>query len=76
VRAPAAGRVSTLQAAAGRLADPRQPQLAILPSNSALQAELFLPTRADVPFSSTTTAHRNAGGSRSSRREPGACPQP
>jgi membrane fusion protein len=46
VRAPAAGRVSTLQAAAGRLADPRQPQLAILPSNGALQAELFVPTRA------------------------------
>ncbi len=46
VRAPAAGRVSTLQAAAGRLADPRQPQLSILPNDGALQAELFVPTRA------------------------------
>jgi membrane fusion protein len=46
VRASTAGRVSTLQAAAGRLADPRQPQLAILPSDSVLQAELFVPTRA------------------------------
>lgn len=46
VRAPAAGRVSTLQAAEGRAADPRHPQLSILPEDGLLRAELFVPTRA------------------------------
>jgi membrane fusion protein len=46
VRAPIAGRVSALQAAVGRAVDPRQPQLSILPHDSALQAELFVPTQA------------------------------
>jgi membrane fusion protein len=46
VRAPIAGRVSTLQAAVGRVADPRQAQLSILPRDSALQAELFVPADA------------------------------
>jgi membrane fusion protein len=46
VLAPVAGRVSTLQATAGRAADPRQPQLSILPDEGILQAELFVPTRA------------------------------
>lgn len=46
VRAPAAGRIATLQAGVGRAADPRQPQLSILPNGSILQAELFVPTRA------------------------------
>jgi membrane fusion protein len=46
VRAPIAGRVSTLQAAVGRAVDPHQPQLSILPHESALQAELFVPTQA------------------------------
>jgi membrane fusion protein len=46
VRAPAAGRISTLQATTGRAADPSQPQLAILPGDGVLQAELFVPTRA------------------------------
>jgi membrane fusion protein len=46
VRAPIAGRVSTLQAAVGRAVDPRQTQLSILPRDSALDAELFVPTQA------------------------------
>jgi membrane fusion protein len=46
VRAPIAGRISTLQAAVGRGIDPRQSQLSILPRDSVLQAELFVPTQA------------------------------
>jgi membrane fusion protein len=46
VRAPIAGRVSTLQAAVGRAVDPRQSQLSILPHDSALQAELLVPAQA------------------------------
>jgi membrane fusion protein len=46
VRAPVAGRVSTLQAAVGRAVDPRQSQLSIVPHGSALQAELFVPAQA------------------------------
>lgn len=46
VRSPAAGRISTLQAAAGRAADPRQAQLSILPQDDVLHAELLVPTRA------------------------------
>jgi membrane fusion protein len=46
VRAPIAGRISTLQAALGRSIDPRQSQLSILPQDSVLQAELFVPTQA------------------------------
>ncbi|MCW8087353.1 HlyD family efflux transporter periplasmic adaptor subunit [Sabulicella glaciei] len=46
IRAPIAGRVSTLQATVGRPADPRQLQLTIVPEGSLLQAELFVPTRA------------------------------
>ena len=46
IRAPAAGRVSTLQATAGQNADPQRLQLEIIPEDSVLQAELFLPARA------------------------------
>jgi membrane fusion protein len=46
VRAPIKGRVSTLQAAVGRTIDPRQSQLSLLPHDSALQAELFVPAQA------------------------------
>jgi membrane fusion protein len=46
VRAPVAGRVSTLQAAVGRAVDPRQPQLSVLPHDNRLEAELFVPTQA------------------------------
>jgi membrane fusion protein len=46
IRAGAVGRVSTLQAIVGQFADPRRLQLEIVPSDSVLQAELFVPTRA------------------------------
>lgn len=46
IRAPSAGRVSTLQATIGRAADPRYLQLEIVPANNVLEAELFVPTRA------------------------------
>jgi membrane fusion protein len=46
VRAPTPGRISTLQATVGQTADPRRLQLEIVPVASALQAELFVPTRA------------------------------
>jgi membrane fusion protein len=46
VRAPAAGRVSTVQATIGQFADPRRLQMEIVPNESVLQAELFVPTRA------------------------------
>ena len=45
IRAPAAGRVATLQATVGQFADPRRPQMEIIPSESILRAELFVPTR-------------------------------
>jgi membrane fusion protein len=46
IRVGAVGRVSTLQATVGQFADPRRLQLEIVPSDSVLQAELFVPTRA------------------------------
>jgi membrane fusion protein len=46
IRAPAAGRISALHARPGQAADPRFLQLAIMPPNAELQAELFVPTRA------------------------------
>jgi membrane fusion protein len=46
LRAPSAGRVATLQATAGRAADPKHLQLEIVPAESVLEAELFVPTRA------------------------------
>jgi len=46
VRAPIAGYVSSLQASVGQLADPRRLQLQIVPSDSTLRAELFIPARA------------------------------
>ncbi|MDR3533129.1 MAG: HlyD family efflux transporter periplasmic adaptor subunit [Rhodopila sp.] len=46
VRAPIGGRISLLQASPGQAADPRRLQLEILPNNSPLQAELFIPVRA------------------------------
>jgi membrane fusion protein len=46
VRAPVAGRVTTLQAAVGRAADPHQPQLSLLPREATLEAELFVPAHA------------------------------
>ena len=47
VRAPIAGRVSSLQASSGQAADPQRLQLQIVPDDGgALQAELFVPSRA------------------------------
>lgn len=46
IRSPVAGIVSTLQATPGQATDPRRLQLEIVPANSVLQAELFIPTRA------------------------------
>jgi len=46
VRAPTAGRVSTLQARVGQFADPRRLQMEIIPLDTALEAHLFVPARA------------------------------
>jgi membrane fusion protein len=46
IRAPIAGRVSALQASAGKVAEPNHLQLEIIPSNSTLKAELLVPSRA------------------------------
>ncbi len=46
LRAPVAGRVSALQARVGLVADPTIPQLAIVPADSVLEAELLVPARA------------------------------
>jgi membrane fusion protein len=45
IRAPAAGRVSVLQATVGQFADPRRLQMEIVPNESIMQAELFVPAR-------------------------------
>jgi membrane fusion protein len=46
IRAPTSGRVSTLQANVGQIADPRHMQLEIIPLDAHLEAELFFPARA------------------------------
>ena len=46
VRAPIGGLVSLLQASVGQQADPRRMQLQIVPTDSPLQAELFIPASA------------------------------
>lgn len=46
IRAPISGIVSSLQASVGQTAEPRRLQLQIVPGDSALQAELFVPARA------------------------------
>jgi membrane fusion protein len=46
IRAPTEGRVSMLQATVGQFADPRQLQMEVVPAESVLQAQLFVPTRA------------------------------
>lgn len=46
LRAPTSGRISTVQATVGQFADPRRLQMEIIPSESALHAELLVPTRA------------------------------
>jgi len=46
MRAPIAGRISSLEASLGHAVNPQHLQLQIVPGNSPLQAELFVPTRA------------------------------
>jgi membrane fusion protein len=46
IKAPTAGRISTLQAKVGQYADPQRLQLEIIPEHSVLQAELLVPARA------------------------------
>lgn len=46
LRAPTAGRVSTLQATVGQSAEPQRLQLEIIPEGAELQAQLFVPARA------------------------------
>lgn len=46
LRAPIAGRVSTLQATVGQYAEPRRLQMEIVPAKTILEAQLFVPTRA------------------------------
>jgi len=46
IKAPIAGRVSSLQASVGQIADSKRLQLEIIPDDSMLQAELLIPTRA------------------------------
>jgi membrane fusion protein len=46
VSAPISGRVTSVQAAAGRFVDGRVPLLTIVPGGAAMRAELFAPSRA------------------------------
>ncbi len=46
VRSPTSGRVSTLQATVGQFADLKRLQMEIVPAQSTLQAEMFVPARA------------------------------
>ncbi len=46
VRAPVAGRVTSVQARVGRTVDPHIPQLSIVPADGHMEAELFVPARA------------------------------
>jgi len=46
IRAPTAGRISTLQATVGQYADPQRLQLEIIPEHAVLRAELLVPARA------------------------------
>jgi membrane fusion protein len=46
ITAPITGRITALQTAKGRTANPAVPMMVIVPDGSALRAELFAPTRA------------------------------
>ncbi|HYZ32594.1 MAG TPA: HlyD family efflux transporter periplasmic adaptor subunit [Crenalkalicoccus sp.] len=46
IRAPVAGRIATLQASVGQPANPQKMQLMIVPKDSPLTAELYIPARA------------------------------
>jgi membrane fusion protein len=55
--APIAGRVSSLQAWVGKLAEPKMPALSIVPDGDVLEAELLVPARAIGFVSSGQTVH-------------------
>ncbi|MGO4339804.1 HlyD family secretion protein [Labrys sp. KB_33_2] len=46
LRAPAAGTVTALQARTGERVDPNKPLMAVVPNGSALQAEIYVSSRA------------------------------
>ena len=46
IRAPMEGRITALQASVGKVAEPNQLQLEIVPTTSALRAELLIPSSA------------------------------
>ena len=46
IRAPGAGRIAMLQVTVGQTVQPQRLQIEIVPEDSALQAELLIPTRA------------------------------
>jgi membrane fusion protein len=46
IHAPISGRIASLQAKIGQIADPNTLQLEIIPLNSGLEAKLYVPTRA------------------------------
>lgn len=46
VRAPTTGRVTTLQATVGQVADTRRLQMELLPLEAVLQAQLYIPAKA------------------------------
>ena len=46
VEAPVAGRVATIRAQTGQMADPQMLMMTILPANGKLEAKLLVPTRA------------------------------
>jgi membrane fusion protein len=46
IKAPISGRISSLEASVGQQADPRRLQLQIVPTDSPLQAQLFIPISA------------------------------
>ena len=45
IRAPVAGRVTSIEASVGKIAEPNQLQLEIVPENSTLKADVFVPSR-------------------------------
>jgi membrane fusion protein len=55
--APIAGRVSSLQAWVGKLAEPKIPALSIVPDGDVLEAELLVPARAIGFIAAGQTVH-------------------
>jgi membrane fusion protein len=55
--APIAGRISSLQAWVGKLAEPKMPALSIVPDGDILEAELLVPARAIGFIAAGQTVH-------------------